>query len=99
MFDTFTKKCTRNYTAAYTNHCYGTSPNWKDDFWGDHYADLLKIKDYYDPDNFSTCFHCVGSDKTYKDDETTDSSAAVTENFSNIFLLIIPLLMSMCLTI
>ena len=82
--------------GQYINVGYVASPNWKEDFWGEHYADLLDVKNLYDPDNFFTCFHCVGSDKTYKDDETTDSSAVVTGNFTIIFVLLISAIIYMC---
>ncbi|XP_045158878.2 uncharacterized protein LOC123524621 [Mercenaria mercenaria] len=38
------------------------NPNWKDDYWGEHYNRLLEIKRRYDPENFLTCYHCVGSE-------------------------------------
>lgn len=35
---------------------------WKARNWGDNYAELLRVKQLYDPDAFFWCFHCVGSD-------------------------------------
>ena len=96
----FSEKLSKFQDGQYINIGYIPSPNWKADFWGEHnYADLLKVKKYYDPDNFFTCFHCVGSGKTDYDDEATSSSATatmVTENFTNVFLLLISVLINTC---
>ena len=42
---------------------YIPSHDWKNDFWGDNYVDLLKVKVKYDPNNLFFCYHCVGSDR------------------------------------
>eukprot|EP01006_Ploeotia_vitrea_P007350 TRINITY_DN16783_c0_g1_i2.p2 TRINITY_DN16783_c0_g1~~TRINITY_DN16783_c0_g1_i2.p2 ORF type:complete len:192 (-),score=28.27 TRINITY_DN16783_c0_g1_i2:35-610(-) len=37
-------------------------PNFKERLFAEHYPKLLEIKDKWDPDNFFSCYHCVGSD-------------------------------------
>lgn len=37
---------------------------WQQQFWGDNYPRLLKIKRKYDPENHFTCKQCVGSDSS-----------------------------------
>ena len=49
--------------GTHINNAYITCPEWKEDFWGAHYEDLLKVKVEYDPDNLFYCYHCVGLDK------------------------------------
>ena len=59
----------------YLNTAYIPTPDWKDDFWGAHYDDLLRVKIKYDPDNLFYCHHCVGSDMKMKGDEFESSGA------------------------
>ena len=77
------------------NTGYIPSPNWKIDFWGEHYADLLKVKIRYDPDNLFTCYHCVGSDRTDFDDMFESTSATTTERMPNPLLLLVAALIYM----
>ncbi|WAR20986.1 ZEB1-like protein [Mya arenaria] len=65
-FQTFAKGI-RN--GMYLNEPRKDNPYWKEDFWGtENYEGLLLIKRRYDPDNFFTCHHCVGSDVMDKTD-------------------------------
>ena len=76
----------------YFNLAYTPSPHWKEDFWGVHYEDLLKVKIKYDPDNLFYCWHCVGSDITsFGGDESEPSGAStnVTEGLSVLLLLVL----------
>ncbi|VDB88521.1 unnamed protein product [Peniophora sp. CBMAI 1063] len=56
--------------AAYTNEGDVYEPNWEETFWGSNYAELLSIKNKYDPDHLLDCWQCVGwlgqSDSRYK---------------------------------
>ncbi|KAK3596579.1 hypothetical protein CHS0354_015112 [Potamilus streckersoni] len=49
--------------GVYLNEAAYDLDNWQDAFWGIHYHRLLKIKEKWDPTNFFTCYHCVGSEK------------------------------------
>ena len=73
---------------------YIPSPNWKVDFWGENYVDLLKVKIRYDPDNLFTCYHCVGSDRTDFDDmfDSRSSSAAARVHILNLCVLVLSVL-------
>ncbi|WAR21031.1 VAO15-like protein [Mya arenaria] len=56
-------------SGMYLNEPWKDNPYWKEDFWGtENYERLLLIKRRYDPDNFFTCLHCVGSDVMDKTD-------------------------------
>ena len=92
----FAEKLRKFGDGQYMNIGFVATPKWKEDFWGEHYHDLLQVKEQYDPDNLFTCFHCVGSDKIYDDEETTNASATVTENFTNILFLLIAVLICAC---
>ncbi|TFK67439.1 FAD-binding domain-containing protein [Pluteus cervinus] len=46
--------------AAYVNEADVYEPNYQEAFWGDNYAELLQIKNKYDPDHLLDCWHCVG---------------------------------------
>ena len=75
----FSEKLRKFQDGQYTNIGYVASPNWKMDFWGEHYVELLKVKIRYDPDNLFTCYHCVGSDRTDFGDMFESASAKTTE--------------------
>ncbi|KAF9012665.1 hypothetical protein BDQ17DRAFT_1420025 [Cyathus striatus] len=47
--------------AAYLNEADVYEPNHEEAFWGEHYPELLNIKQKYDPDHLLDCWHCVGS--------------------------------------
>ena len=65
--------------GANLHSSYIPSPDWKLDFWGKHYVDLLKVKIRYDPDSLFYCFHCVGSDRV--DYVSSRATANVTNQF------------------
>ncbi len=50
-------------SASYSNEADYFEPNWQESLWGPNYPKLLEVKKKYDPDNFFTCHHCVGSEK------------------------------------
>ncbi|TFK67438.1 FAD-binding domain-containing protein [Pluteus cervinus] len=52
----------RNITpdAAYFNECDTYEPNFEQSFWGNNYAELLTLKQKYDPDHLLECWRCVG---------------------------------------
>ena len=58
----FTKGFLQFGKGTYFNEPSAYLPNWKVDYWGNHYDRLLAIKKLWDPENFLTCLHCVGSD-------------------------------------
>ena len=90
----FAEKLRKFGDGDYLNTDYTPSPDWKLDFWGAHYVDLLMVKIKYDPDNLFSCCHCVGSDKTDFDVmfEFSRASANVTDHFSTFWLLLISIL-------
>lgn len=49
-------------SGSYSNETDYFQKNWQQDFWGEHYAKLLQIKNKYDPDGFFKCHHSVGSE-------------------------------------
>lgn len=56
------KKLVKLGKGVYFNEPSAYLPDWKTQYWGGHYDRLLGIKKKWDPDNFFTCLHCVGSD-------------------------------------
>ncbi|KAI7182868.1 hypothetical protein KC316_g8177 [Hortaea werneckii] len=56
-------------TGAYMNEASWVDPNYKDNFYGDHYKALLQIKDKRDPWGVFYCQTCVGSDAWTEDSE------------------------------
>ena len=87
----FAEKLRKFGDGALESTGYTPNPNWKLDFWGDHYVDLLVVKVKYDPDNLFSCYHCVGSDRTDFHDmfESQRASANVTEKFSAVLILLV----------
>ena len=65
--------------GEYMNEGDSYNPNWKFDYWGEHYLDLLKQKVRYDPDNFFSCHHCVGSDYGSFRDTFASAASRLTE--------------------
>ena len=51
------------YSGSYSNETDYFQTHWQQDFWGEHYARLLKIKRKYDPENLFRCHHGVGSEE------------------------------------
>mmetsp|Transcript_69489 Transcript_69489/g.175184 ORF Transcript_69489/g.175184 Transcript_69489/m.175184 type:complete len:597 (+) Transcript_69489:63-1853(+) len=49
--------------GSYYNEADYTEEQWQSRFWGSNYAELLRTKRKYDPDNVFTCHHCVGSEE------------------------------------
>ena len=74
---------------------YVPSLDWKDDFWGENYEDLLKIKIKYDPDNLFYCYHCVGSDMKPRY-EFVSAGACAYSTWSFLMLLSLAFAISMC---
>ncbi|KAK3596577.1 hypothetical protein CHS0354_015110 [Potamilus streckersoni] len=52
--------------GVYMNEAAYDLNNWQEAFWGNHYNRLLEIKRKWDPTNFFTCYHCVGSETVIK---------------------------------
>jgi hypothetical protein len=52
--------------------------NWKQVYWGDHYARLEQIKKKVDPDMVFWCSPCVGADFMSYDDERLCKSTPAT---------------------
>jgi len=48
-------------TGAYMNEAGRLDPDWKQDFYGAHYPELLEIKNQRDPTGVFYCPTCVGS--------------------------------------
>lgn len=71
--------------GEYLNEGDADNPNWKYDFWGDHYVDLLRVKIRYDPENLFSCHHCVGSD--YGSFSVTDASVATRAGFLTVLVM------------
>ncbi|KAG6853567.1 hypothetical protein C0991_003237 [Blastosporella zonata] len=46
--------------AAYLNEADVYEPNHEVAFWGDHYTELLRLKEKFDPDHLLDCWQCVG---------------------------------------
>jgi hypothetical protein len=82
--DAFSKRLQRFGNGMYLNEPTKNNPNWREDFWGDHYTRLLQIKKRYDPENFFTCHHCVGSEIGGKSTTPWSSSASISR--VNIFM-------------
>lgn len=55
-------------TGSYMNEANRLDPDWKVDFYGEHYDKLERIKGMYDPDDVFYCPTCVGSDRWREDD-------------------------------
>ncbi|HWE24625.1 MAG TPA: FAD-binding oxidoreductase [Myxococcales bacterium] len=49
-------------SGSYLNETDYFEPDWQQEFWGENYAALLRIKQKYDPDGLFFCHHCVGSE-------------------------------------
>ena len=47
--------------AYFGESAYGMQ-DWKQQYWGDHYENMLQVKRQYDPKNLFWCHNCVGSD-------------------------------------
>ncbi|EKG11535.1 FAD linked oxidase [Macrophomina phaseolina MS6] len=64
--------------GAYPNEADPWTPDWRAQFWGPHYAELLAIKREYDPYGLLRCWKCVGF-------EEEDVTAAGGDKCWNIF--------------
>ena len=53
--------------GSYVNETDYFEPRWQEEFWGDNYARLLRIKQKYDPGGLFFCHHCVGSESWSQD--------------------------------
>lgn len=56
-------------TGSYMNEANRLDPDYKVDFYGDHYDRLYRIKRVYDPDDVFYCPTCVGSDRWRETDD------------------------------
>lgn len=50
-------------SGSYLNESDYFLKNWQEEYWGINYPKLLKIKHKYDPENFFSCHHSVGSEE------------------------------------
>jgi len=50
-------------SGAYINEADPSNPDWKNDYFGEHYPRLLEIKNRYDPQGVFWCKPCVGYDQ------------------------------------
>ena len=50
-------------TGSYVNETDYFEPNWQQEFWGENYEPLSRIKRKYDPEDLFSCHHCVGSER------------------------------------
>jgi FAD/FMN-containing dehydrogenase len=57
-------------TGSYVSESNFFEKNWQQSFWGANYAQLLAIKDKYDPDSLFFVHHGVGSER-WSDDGFT----------------------------
>lgn len=46
--------------GAYVNEAHWGEAEWKETFFGEHYAKLLDVKSMYDPTHIFDCWKCVG---------------------------------------
>jgi FAD/FMN-containing dehydrogenase len=65
-------------TGSYGNVANIHNPEWKKDFFGDVYEELLEIKSKYDPHGLFYCRTCVGSDN-WEEDEAGRLCAVAAE--------------------
>ena len=70
------------------------NPNWEQDFWGSNYFRLYKIKRKYDPTNFFTCHHCVGS---YSAREETSAGGVLHSDGASFAILVLMALVNLFL--
>src|SRR6266849_5930722 len=49
--------------GSYVNETDYFEPNWQQEFWGENYERLSRIKRKYDPEDLFFCHHCVGSER------------------------------------
>lgn len=83
----FAAKLRKFGNGEYLNEGDADNPNWKLDFWGEHYPELLRIKVRYDPNNFFYCHHCVGSD--HGSFSFTSTSAATRAGFTTVVMFLL----------
>ena len=73
LMDTLSEKVYKKYNDwVYWNeplHNFAQD-DWKSRYWGglDNYNKLLSVKNKYDPENFFTCYHCIGYVKYNSED-------------------------------
>ncbi|KRX05608.1 FAD-binding, type 2 [Pseudocohnilembus persalinus] len=65
IMDNFSDNCLQYQSInqfVYWNEPQHNVKNWTQRYWGglQNYNRLLKVKKIYDPENFLTCYHCVG---------------------------------------
>ena len=75
VMDDFNENTYKKYGGfTYWNEPQHNFPNkdWKQRYWGSltNYERLMKVKTQFDPNNFFTCYHCVGYDENNDVDPT-----------------------------
>lgn len=51
------------FAGAYWSETDYWEQDWQESYWGaEKYAELVKVKRKYDPDDFFVCHHCAGSE-------------------------------------
>ncbi|PWY76057.1 FAD-binding domain-containing protein [Aspergillus sclerotioniger CBS 115572] len=53
-------------SGSYISEADPFTDNWKTSWWGENYAELLRIKQKYDPDGLLRCWRCVGWDEQWE---------------------------------
>lgn len=70
-------KLSETIFKKYSNWVYWNEPqhnfpanDWKERYWGglENYNKLLAVKNKYDPENFFSCYHCVGYERVENED-------------------------------
>jgi FAD/FMN-containing dehydrogenase len=68
LMDKLSETILKKYSSwVYWNEPQRNFPanDWKERYWGglENYNKLLAVKNKYDPDNFFSCYHCVGYER------------------------------------
>lgn len=53
--------------AMYPNEADPWTEGWREEFWGPHYPELLRVKRKYDPRGLFNCWKCVGFEEGRED--------------------------------
>lgn len=85
-------KLSENVFKKYSKWVYWNEPqhnfpsnDWKERYWGnlDNYNKLLAVKNKYDPDNFFSCYHCVGYEMKNEDPAVCPAVSCTCSNTPN----------------
>ncbi len=71
------KELPNDLTGTSKNHHGGLEPEWRTSIWGEHYTDLLEIKQRLDPMRILNCYQSVGYDGDEVDYDNVDFRTAV----------------------